>query len=336
MFRHRPRVVVITGASGGIGRAAAREFARSGDHVALLARNAHALDEARLEVEALGGVALTIPLDVSAPDTVEAAAGQIEARLGPIDVWVNNAMVTVVAPVEQLSAEEVERVTAVTYLGTVYGTLTALRRMLPRDRGTIVQVGSALAYRSIPLQAPYCAAKFAVRGFTDSLRCELLHQRSRVHLTMVQMPAVNTPQFDWCRTHMSRKPRPVAPIFEPEVAARAIVWAAGHRRREVNVGASTMMAVWGSKIMPRVLDRYLARTGLESQLDTEAVEANRRDNLWTSPPGDHGAHGRFDAEATDRSRALWLVKHRRALFTAGLSLGTLALAFRARGTRSPP
>jgi len=232
------KVVVITGASAGVGRAAAREFARMGADVALLARNADALDNARAEVESYGRRALAIPVDVSDADAVERAAHLVESQLGPIDVWVNNAMVTVFSPVELLQADEVRRVTEVTYLGAVNGTLSALKRMLPRGRGVIIQVGSALAYRSIPLQAPYCGAKAAIRGFTDSLRTELLRSGSRVRVTMVQMPALNTPQFDWCRTRMPRKPQPVPPIFEPEVAARAIVWASRHRRREVFVGAA--------------------------------------------------------------------------------------------------
>ena len=310
------KVVVITGASAGVGRAAAREFARTGADVALIARNGEALDNARAEVECYGRRALAIPLDVSDADAVERAALTIESELGPISVWVNNAMVTVFSPVALLQPDEVRRVTEVTYLGTVNGTLSALRRMLPRNRGTIVQVGSALAYRSIPLQAAYCGAKFAIRGFTDSLRTELLHSGSRVRITMVQMPALNTPQFDWCRTRMPRKPQPVPPIFEPEVAARAIAWASRHRRREVFVGGSTVAAIWGNRLLAPLLDRYLARTAYHSQLAEEPVEPDRPDNLWRTVPGDHGAHGRFGDRASRRSRELWLTTHSRLLLSA--------------------
>jgi len=323
--------VVITGASAGVGRAAAREFARSGADVALLARNADALDNARAEVESHGRRGLGIPVDVSDADAVERATLTIESQLGPIDVWVNNAMVTVFSPVALLQPDEVRRVTEVTYLGTVNGTLSALRRMLPRDRGAIVQVGSALAYRSIPLQAPYCGAKAAIRGFTDSLRTELLHSGSHVRVTMVQMPALNTPQFDWCRARLSRKPQPVPPIFEPEVAARAIVWASRHRRREVFVGGSTLAAIWGNRLAAPLLDRYLARSAYDTQLADEPIEADRRDNLWRTVPGDHGAYGRFRDRASNRSRELWLTTHRSLLLSAcaaGAGLAWLAAARR--------
>jgi short-subunit dehydrogenase len=333
----RGKVVVITGASAGVGRAAAREFARRGCDVALLARNAEALDNARAEVESRGRRALAIPLDMSDADAVESAAFTIESQLGPIDVWVNNAMTTVFSPVALLRPEEVRRVTEVTYLGTVNGTLSALRRMIPRNRGTIVQVGSALAYRSIPLQAPYCGAKAAIRGFTDSLRTELLHSGSRVRVTMVQMPALNTPQFDWCRARVSRKPQPVPPIFEPEVAARAIVWAARHRRREVFVGGSTVAAIWGNRLAAPLLDRYLARSAYRAQLAPEPIEPNRRDNLWQTVPGDHGAHGRFGGRASAASRELWLTTHRRLLFSLcalAAGLGWLAAARINGGSRA--
>jgi short-subunit dehydrogenase len=318
--------VVVTGASAGVGRATVRAFARAGADVALIARNEEALHAARAEVEACGRRALVLPLDVADASAVTAAAAETEARLGPIDAWVNNAMVTVVSPVAQLQADEVRRVTEVTYLGTVHGTLAALRYMLPRNRGSIVQVGSALAYRSIPLQAPYCGAKFAVRGFTDALRTELEHMRSRVSLTMVQMPALNTPQFQWCRTRMPHTPQPVPPIFEPEVAARAIVFASRHRRREIFVGGSTALAVWAAKLMPRQSDRYLARTGYLSQQTNEPVDYDRHDNLWSSPPGDYGAHGAFSDRARTSSRELWFTLNRNWLFGAA-AVGLLATTF---------
>jgi len=329
--RHNNRVVVISGASAGVGRAAAREFARSGADVALLARNADALENARTEVESYGRRALAIPVDVADAEAVERAAFVVESQLGPIDVWVNNAMVTVFSPVALLQPDEVRRVTEVTYLGTVNGTLSALRRMLARDRGIIVQVGSALAYRSIPLQAPYCGAKAAIRGFTDSLRTELLHSGSHVRVTMVQMPALNTPQFDWCRAHVARKPQPVPPIFEPEVAARAIVWASRHKRREVFVGASTVAAIWGNRIAAPLLDRYLSRSAWDAQLADEQIEPDRRDNLWHTVPGDHGAHGRFRDRASNDSRELWLTTHRSLLLSCAAGLGLAWLATRLSG-----
>lgn len=331
--RHNSKVVVVTGASAGVGRAAAREFARTGADVALLARNADALDNARAEVESYGRRALAIPVDVSDADAVERATFAIESQLGPIDVWVNNAMVTVFSPVALLQPDEIRRVTEVTYLGTVNGTLAALRRMLPRDRGAIVQVGSALAYCSIPLQAPYCGAKAAIRGFTDSLRTELLHSGSRVRVTMVQMPALNTPQFDWCRVRVPRKPQPVPPIFEPEVAARAIVWASRHRRREVFVGSSTLAAIWGNRFAAPLLDRYLSRTAYEAQLADEPLEPDRPDNLWRTVPGDRGAHGRFRDRASNSSRELWLTTHRSLLLSAGLLGIGLACFAAARPSR---
>ena len=330
------KVVAITGASAGVGRAAAREFARSGADVALLARNGDALENARAEVESYGRRALAIPLDVSDADAVERAAFVIESQLGPIDVWVNNAMVTVFSPVALLQPDEVRRVSEVTYLGTVNGTLSALRRMQPRDRGVIVQVGSALAYRSIPLQAPYCGAKSAIRGFTDSLRTELLHSGSRVRVTMVQMPALNTPQFDWCRTRLTRKPQPVPPIFEPEVAARAIVWASRHRRREVFVGSSTVAAIWGNRVAAPLLDRYLARAAYDAQLAEEPLEPDRPDNLWHTVPGDRGAHGRFRDRASKTSRELWLTTHRTLLLSAcalGAGLAWVAASRLGGGSR---
>jgi short-subunit dehydrogenase len=316
--RRRNDVVVVTGASAGVGRATVREFARRGASIGLIARDPEALQATCREIEACGGRAVMCVADVSRASEVESGAAMIEDRLGPIDIWINNAMVTVVSPVAELSAEEVQRVTDVTYLGTVNGTLSALRRMRARNRGTIVQVGSALAYRAIPLQAPYCGAKFAIRGFTDALRSELMHDRSAVHVTMVQMPALNTPQFDWCRTKMPRQPQPVPPVFQPEVAARAIYYAAHHRRREILVGAPTLRAVWLNKLIPGLLDRYLAHFGYASQEAALPVAPDRRDNLFEPVLGDFGAHGRFDRIARPASAQLWLTTHR--------LLATLALA----------
>jgi NAD(P)-dependent dehydrogenase (short-subunit alcohol dehydrogenase family) len=276
-----PKVVAITGASAGVGRAAARRFAGRGACIALLARGVEGLEAAREEVEAEGAEALVFPTDVSDAGKVESAAESAERELGPIDVWVNGAMVSVFSPVKELEADEIARVTDVTYLGTVHGTLAALRRMLPRDHGTIVQVGSALAYRAIPLQAAYCAAKHAARGFTDSLRCELRHDRSRVRITNVHLPALNTPQFDWVRSRLPGRPQPVPPIYQPEIAADAIAWAADHAPRELKVGASTVLTVLTNKLAPGLLDRYLARKGYGDQQSDDPIEPNRVDNLWT-------------------------------------------------------
>jgi NAD(P)-dependent dehydrogenase (short-subunit alcohol dehydrogenase family) len=321
MNDRKPEVVVITGASAGVGRATAQAFAQRGAHIGLLARSLDGLEGARADIEARGGRALIVETDVADPDQVEAAAQAVENAFGPIDIWINNAMVTVVSPVKLGTAEEVKRVTDVTYLGAVYGTMAALKRMLPRDRGVIVQVGSALAYRAIPLQAPYCGAKHALRGYTDALRCELLHDGSHVHVTMVHMPALNTPQFEWCKTRMPKSPQPVPPIFQPEVAARAIVWAAHQRRREVNVGLPTVKAVWANKFIPGFLDRYLAAQGYSGQMSDAPVDPERPINLWTSPPGDRGAHGRFDSEAKSRSLQLEVKMH-----APRLAIGALVVA----------
>ncbi|HKI02680.1 MAG TPA: SDR family oxidoreductase [Thermoanaerobaculia bacterium] len=330
MSRSKPaEVVVITGASAGVGRATVRAFADRGAHIGLVARNREALEGARQEVEERGGKALVLPADVADPDQVEAAAAAVEERLGPIDVWVNNAMVSVFSPVREMTPEEYQRVTDVTYHGYVWGTLAALRRMLPRDRGSIVQVGSALAYRGIPLQSAYCAAKHAVQGFCDSLRSELIHDGSNVRLSMVQLPAINTPQFGWVKSRLPRKPQPVPPIFQPEVAARAIVWAADHNRREVYVGWPTVKAILGDKIAPGFADWYLARNGYESQQYDGLADRHRLDNLWEPVPGDHGAHGVFDERATGHSLQLWANLHRGLLALAGAGLaGALWAAFR--------
>src|SRR5947199_894108 len=271
--------VVVTGASAGLGRAIAREFGRHGANVALIARGIDGLKAAQREIEELGGRALILPLDVADSKAVETAAATVEDQLGPIDVWVNDAMVSVFSPVKEMLSEEYKRVTDVTYLGFVYGTLAALKRMLPRDRGTIVQVGSALAYRSIPLQSAYCAAKHAIAGFTDSLRCELVHQRSRVRVTMVQMPALNTTQFGWVKSRLSHKAQPVPPIFQPEVGARAVYWAAHHHRRELFVGSSTVAAIMGQKFIPGLLDKYLGKTGFDSQQYDGPEDRSRPNNL---------------------------------------------------------
>jgi NAD(P)-dependent dehydrogenase (short-subunit alcohol dehydrogenase family) len=319
-------IAVITGASAGIGRATAVAFAQRGWKVALLARGLAGLEGARDEVVRAGGQALVIATDVAVCAQVEAAAERVEREWGPIDVWVNNAMATIFSPFLDVSPEEFERATAVTYLGTVWGTRAALKRMQPRNRGAIVQVGSALAYRSIPLQSPYCGAKSALRGFTDSLRSELLHEGSGVHLTMVQLSAFNTPQFDWGRSRMPRPPRPMGKVFQPEIAAEAIYWAALHRRRELWVGFPAAQAIVGTRVIPGALDRLLARTAYDGQQSDEAAPADRPDNLFAPVARDHGAHGRFDAEAKAASAQLWLTRHRAALALAALPLLALALA----------
>ncbi len=321
-----PEVVVVTGASAGVGRATVRAFAARGAWLGLIARGRDGLEAARREVEALGGRALVLPLDVARADLVEQAAARVEDELGPIDVWINNAMASVFSPVRQTTAEEYRRVTEVTYLGTVHGTLAALCRMLPRDRGAIVQVGSALAYRGIPLQSAYCAAKHAVQGFCDSLRSELLHDGSRVRLSMVQLPALNTPQFGWVKSRLPRKPQPVPPLYQPEVAARAILWAAQHRRREVQVGWPTVKAITGDKLAPGFADRYLARNGYESQQYDGPADPDRPDNLWEPLPGDAGAHGTFDPQAKKHSPQLWATTHRGLLALLGGGLAAAALA----------
>jgi NAD(P)-dependent dehydrogenase (short-subunit alcohol dehydrogenase family) len=319
------KVVVITGASAGVGRATAREMARRGAHVGLIARGAQRLQDARREVEELGARACVAPADVANADEVEAAADRIEAELGPIDVWVNSAMATKLAEVMDTSPDELRRVTEVTYLGSVFGIQAALRRMRSRDRGVIVQVGSALSRRGIPLQASYCAAKHAVKGFLDSLRAELLHDGSHVRVSLVQLPGVNTPQFGWVRTNLRRHPQPVPPIYQPEVAARAIAWAAEHPRRELWVGLPTVYTILGERVASGLMDRYLARTNYAAQqTDIPIVPSQRDDNLQAPPSGDPGAHGRFDREAKERSPQLWLAMHKRAL--AGVAAGAAAAA----------
>jgi NADP-dependent 3-hydroxy acid dehydrogenase YdfG len=324
--RQTPEVVVITGASAGIGRATAVAFAKQGAKIGLLARGREGLEGARKEVEAAGGQALVFPVDVADPNQVEAAAAAVEEAFGPIDTWVNNAMVSVLSPVKEMIPDEFKRVTDVTYLSYVYGTLAALRRMLPRNKGMIVQVGSALAYRSIPLQSAYCGAKHAVKGFTDSLRSELIHDKSRVRITMVQLPALNTPQFSWIKTRMPNHPQPVPPIFQPEVAAEAIVWAAHHRRRELTVGWPAVKAIEGNKLLPGFADWYLARFGYDAQQTGEPVDPNRPDNLWEAISGDHGARGVFSRQARTGSLHLWANIHRNQIVLAGAVVVLLAVA----------
>jgi NAD(P)-dependent dehydrogenase (short-subunit alcohol dehydrogenase family) len=322
----QPEVVVVTGAGAGVGRAVVREFARRQAHIGLISRGHERLEAAKREVEAQGGKALVLATDVADADAVERAAEAVSREFGPPDVWVNNAMTTVFAPITEIQPDEYKRATEVTYLGCVYGTMAALKRMLPRNKGVIVQVGSALAYRSIPLQAPYCGAKHAIVGFTDSLRCELIHQKSKVRVTMVHLPAMNTPQFDWCKTRLPRHPQPVPPIFQPEVGARAIHWAAHHGRREVFVGGPTVEAIYGQKFAPGFADWYLGTHGYDSQQTSQPVNPGRLDNLFHPVTGDYAAHGIFTAQAKRYSLQNWVNLHRTSLGLAAaalLSLGAL-------------
>jgi NAD(P)-dependent dehydrogenase (short-subunit alcohol dehydrogenase family) len=313
----KAEVVVVTGASAGVGRAVARRFARERAHVALLARGRDGLEGARREVEERGGKALVIPTDVASWDEVDHAAATVERELGPIDTWINNAMVSVFSPVLQMHPDEYRRVTEVTYLGVVHGTLAALHRMAPRDRGSIIQIGSALSYRGIPLQSAYCAAKHAVQGFIESLRCELLHDDIHVRLSSVHLPAMNTPQFDWVKSRLPHKAQPVPPIYQPEVAAEAVFWAAHHDRRELWVGMPTVAGILANRVAPALLDRYLAGQGYDAQQTSEPEDEGRLDNLWEPLPGDHGARGRFNDRAAGWSSQLWVSTHR---LTAGVLL----------------
>ena len=329
------RVIVITGASAGLGRATAQAFARSeGARIGLIARGQDGLEGAKRDVESLGGQALICQADVADAGAVEAAAQRVETELGPIDVWINNAMTGVFSPVKEMTAAEFKRVTEVTYLGFVNGTLAALKRMLPRDQGRIIQVGSALAYRGIPLQAAYCASKHAIQGFMDSLRCELIHDKSQVRVTMVQMPAMNTPQFDWVKSRLPKKAQPVPPIFQPDVAAEAILYASRHDRREIYVGIPSVEAIIGNKLFPGLLDHYLAHTAYKGQQTDEPQDPNQRYNLYEPVPGDHGAHGRFDDRARNFSLQLWTDLHRDSLAAFAL-LGAVVLAASFFVTKNP-
>lgn len=330
----QPRTAVITGSNAGVGRATAKALAQVGYQVALLARSQQGLDDTRAELEAFGARVLALSVDVSEAAAVEQAADQIEAELGPIDLWVNAAMVTVFGTIAELSADEIRRVSEVTYLGSVHGTQAALRRMQPRNRGTIVQVGSALSYRAIPLQAPYCAAKFAIRGFTDALRCELIHENSAIRITMVQLPAHNTPQFDWVRNHMGKRPQPVPPIHTPEVAARAILRAATEAPRELWLGKASLQAILGSMVMPGMLDRMMSRQAWDGQLTDEDDDPAREDNLFSSvtAKGLHRTSGRFTGDAKDQAFGIGSETVRKLLlativvvaFASGTLVATLA------------
>src|SRR5581483_3721204 len=310
MENGKPEVVMITGASAGIGRATARAFAKRGASIGLLARDRERLEATRKEVEELGGRGIVLVADVADENAVEMAAVLLEREFGPIDIWVNNAMTSVFSPIMEMKPEEYRRVTEVTYLGYVWGTLAALKRMRPRNCGTIIQVGSALAYRGIPLQSAYCAAKFAMRGFCDSLRTELLHDKKEIHVCIVEMPAVNTPQFSWVRSRLPNKAQPVPPIFQPEVAADAIIFAATHKRREIYVGGPTVKAIVGNKIAPSLVDKFLSRTCYKSQQTREPENPARPNNLFKPVSGEFGAHGNFDNRARRFSLQLWLDKHR--------------------------
>jgi NAD(P)-dependent dehydrogenase (short-subunit alcohol dehydrogenase family) len=310
-----PEIVMITGASAGIGRATVQAFARRGAHIGLLARGREGLAGARREVEKLGGRGLILLADVADDKAIEAAAEKLEIEFGPIDIWINNAMASVFSPIIEMKPEEFRRVTEVTYLGYVWGTMAALRRMRPRNRGVIVQVGSALAYRGIPLQSAYCAAKHAIEGFSDSLRCELIHDKKDIHVCIVEMPAVNTPQFSWVKSRLPNKAQPVPPIFQPEVAADAIVFAATHKRREIYVALPTVEAIVVNKIAPGFLDRHLAHTCFKSQQTDEPKNPDQPDNLFAPVEQDFGAHGTFDHSAKKFSIELWLDKNRAIIFT---------------------
>jgi NAD(P)-dependent dehydrogenase (short-subunit alcohol dehydrogenase family) len=318
------KTVVITGASAGLGRATVREFAQHGANIGLLARGSDGLEAAKSEVEELGGKAIAVQTDVSDPEQVESAADKVEEEFGPIDVWINIAMVSVFAPVKNVKPKEFERVTDVTYHGQVYGVMSALKRMLPRDEGTIILGGSALAYRGIPLQSAYCGAKHGIHGFFESLRAELIHDGSNINLSMVQLPAMNTTQFGWVLNKLPRKPKPMGQIFEPEVAARVIFDTAKNPEREVYVGYPTAQAILGNKIIPGWLDKYLAKTGYKGQQTDEPKDLDTENNLWEPVSGDHGAHGDFDAQAWHVSPKFWAATHRWADAAIAVGIGVSA------------
>lgn len=322
MQARTPEVVVVTGASAGVGRAIARAFARRGAYIGLLARGHAGLEGARRDVEELGGQALDLPTDVAAASQVEAAAARVEETFGPIDIWVNDAMTSVFSPASEMTPEEYQRVTEVTYLGTVYGTLAALHRMRPRDRGRIIQIGSALAYRGIPLQSAYCGAKHAIQGFTESVRSELIHDKSNVKITMVQLPAVNTPQFGWVKSRLPHKAQPVSPIYQPEVIADAVTWVADHDRRQLFIGGSTVIVIQGNKLASGFGDWYLGKTGYASQQIGEPEDPDRPHNLWepVDEQHDYGAHGAFDDRVRNRSWQLWADTHRGWLALLGVGI----------------
>ena len=324
--------VIITGASAGVGRATARAYAETGARLGLIARGRGRLEETKEEVESRGGEAMVLEGDVSCPSFVEDAAETFQQRFGPPDIWINNAMATVFSPLEKITPQEYKRVTEVTYLGTVYGSMAALKRMKPRNQGIILQVGSALAYRAIPLQSAYCGAKHAIQGFSESLRSELIHDKSDVQVIMVQMPALNTPQFLWSRNKMGRKAQPVPPIYQPEVAAEAIVWAAEHGARELNVGGTTNVILALNKFFPGIGDYYLGKTSYEDQQTDEILEPGRPDNLFEPVEATHAARGPFSDQAKEHSKALWASTHKNVIATSILVAG---LAYRALRSQVP-
>ncbi len=319
----RNKVVVITGATAGVGRATALAFAKQGAKVGLIARGEEGLESTRREIELAGGEAVACSADVAEASALDEAADRIVRELGPIDIWVNNAMATVFAPVDDITPDEFRRVTEVTYLGGVYGTMAALKRMRARDRGVIVQVSSALSVRSIPLQSAYCGAKHALSGFIDALRCEMIHACSRIHVTAVQLPAMNTPQFEWARNKLPRRPQPVPPIYQPEIAAEAILFAASHKRRNIPVGAPTWLALWGQRFVPGLMDWYLGRTAFGGQMTDQPETGTHPDNLFKPVAGEHSARGEFSARACSRSPALWVEKNRAPLLAGAFALGVI-------------
>lgn len=335
MSNRKKETVVITGAGAGVGRAIVNEFASHGADIGLISRDEERLSAARRYVEEQGGKALALPCDTAFSDQVDSAADRVEQELGPVDVWVNCAMTTIFAPVGEIKPDEFRRATEVTYLGFVWGTMAALKRMKPRDRGTIVQIGSALAYRSIPLQSAYCGAKHAIVGFTDSVRCELIHDKSNVHITVVHLPGVNTPQFSWCRTTLPRHPAPLGAVYEPEVPARAVYWAAHNRRREVIVGGPTVQAIYGQEVAPGLADHYLGQNGYDGQQTNEPVSPDRKDNLFAPVPGPYGAHGIFSGRAKTFSVQNWANLHRGVVSTVSAAIvaaGAGMLAWRSSRT----